>query len=71
MKFNNDLLSDLEYIEFIKSVIENTRNENSITDKYLLWEHKKCQIRTETIHYSIKRAKLKNENIKNLPQNSK
>ena len=37
-----------------------------MTDKCLLWEHKKCQIRTETIRYSIERAKLQNEILKQL-----
>ena len=37
-----------------------------MTDKCLLWEHTKCQIRTETIRYSIKRAKIQNETLKKL-----
>ena len=65
-KFNNDLLTDLEYIELIKSVIKKSKNETEIIDKCLLWEHTKCQIRTETTRYSIKRAKIQNETIKQL-----
>ena len=65
-KFNNDLLSDLGYIELIKTTINNTKRDPYITDKCLLWEHTKCQIRTETIRYAIRRAKIQNELIKTL-----
>ena len=42
------------------------KNETSITDKSLLWEHTKCQQKKETILYSMKRAKLQNETNSNL-----
>ena len=60
------MLTNPKYIELIKSVIENTKNETNITDICLLWEHTKCQISTETVRYSIKRAKLQKETIKKL-----
>lgn len=35
-----------------------------MTDKWLLWEHAKCQIRIETIQYARRRAKTQNKLIK-------
>ena len=55
-KFNNDLLSNLDYIELFKTTINKIKSDPYITDKCILWEHTKCQIRTETIQYAIRRA---------------
>ena len=58
-KFNNDLLTDTDYVEKIKQTINNIRMDNcNIANKNTLWEYIKCQIRTDTIDFSIKRAKL-------------
>lgn len=56
-KFNNDLLLDKDYIEMTKNTIEHIKANVRITDKNVLWEYTKCQIRTDTISYSIKRAR--------------
>ena len=65
-KFNNDLLTDLKYIDLIKSTINNIKNDTTIIDKCLVWEHTKCQIRTETTRFAIRRAKKQKETIKTL-----
>ena len=56
-KFNNDLLLDPEYVKRIKSLISQIKNTTPIDDKNILWEYLKCHIRTETISYSITKAK--------------
>ena len=56
-KFNNDLLLDKDYVNIIKTTINDIRTNVKLLDKNVLWEYTKCQIRTETISYSIKRAK--------------
>ena len=63
-KFNNTLLMDLDYIDLIKLTIDNIKKEANMTDKCLLWEHIKCQIRTETVRFSIRKAKNQNKLIK-------
>ena len=56
-KFNNDLLQDKNYVNMIKSTINDVCKKTKMSDKNLLWEYTKCQIRTDTISYAIKRAK--------------
>ena len=65
-KFNNDLLMDKEYTQKIKSIIEYVKNEVNIENKNTLWEYLKCQIRTDTIQYSINKAKKARELEKRL-----
>ena len=50
-KFNNNLLSDMDYVILVKNVIQNTIAENSYSDKSLLWEFVKCRIRSESMMY--------------------
>ena len=58
-KFNNSLLKNSEYILLIKSVIKDIVAENPISNKSTLWEYVKCQIRTETLAYSSRKAKIR------------
>ena len=57
-KFNNSLLSDKEYLELIKDTISSVLHNTKFEDKNLLWEYLKCQIRSETISYAVKKSKL-------------
>ena len=60
LKFNYDLLIDKEYISLINERRSEIKTTVIMTDKIQLWEYVKCQIRTDTIQYSNKKAK---ENI--------
>ena len=65
-KFNNDLLNDKKYIELVKNIIKKTLEEEHFTDKNMLWEFLKCEIRTHTLHYAGKRARENSEKVKYL-----
>ena len=56
-KFNNSLLFDKDYVQIIKNTISNITAENTISNKNTLWEYAKCQIRTDTLKFSIDKAK--------------
>jgi hypothetical protein len=59
-KFNNNLLTDKDYVKFIKNMIENETQENSkYQDKGFLWDYTKMRIRRETMTYSGKVNKIK------------
>ena len=57
-KFNNDLLTDKDYINLIKLCIKNIKDFVQIENTNQLWEYIKCQIRTETMIYSSARSKF-------------
>ena len=68
-KFNNSLLNDQNYTILIKETIQNIKNNIFMENKTVLWDYVKCQIRSETIAYSIrkmKETKLKEKLITNL-----
>ena len=56
-KFNNDLLIDKEYIAIINERIAEIKINVNMADKIQQWEYVKCQLRTDTILYSCKKAK--------------
>ena len=56
-KFNNDLLIDKEYATLINERLADIKLKVEMTDKTQLWEYVKCQLRTDTILYSCKKAK--------------
>ena len=63
-KFNDDLLTEIEYANNIRETIQNIKQTTNIENKTVLWEYIKCQIRTNTTEYSSKRAKqLKKQEI--------
>ena len=65
-KFNNSLLHDIEYVQLIKKITLNIKNECPMENKNTLWEYTKCKIRTKTITFSSKKAKERNEKQKAL-----
>ena len=61
-KFNSALLKDEVYLDYIKEVIEDLKIQNQdITDKGLLWDYIKSEIRERTITYSKTQSKIKRE----------
>ncbi len=61
-KFNTSLLIDSAYVAKVKQTISDTYKENSnISDKGLLWDVIKCEIRGMTISYSSFKAKERRE----------
>ena len=56
-KFNNSLLTDSKYINIIKEVISDIKHSVVMENKAQLWDFIKCRIRSETISYSIFKAK--------------
>ena len=61
-KFNNNLPKDKEYVALIKNTIQKVKYNVFFSNKNTLWEYLKCQIRTDTISYSIlKQKRLKKE----------
>jgi len=57
-KFNNSLLTDKEYTKLIsKNIPEFAPKYHEVTDKELLWEMIKMEIRATTILFSKKKAK--------------
>ena len=55
-KFNNDLLTDTEYVNQMKELIKNIRETINWENKNTLWDYVKCEIRSQTIVYSSKKA---------------
>ena len=68
-KFNNSLLKDIEYVNSVKKMIQEIIAENYFNDKTLLWEYTKCRIRSESMIYSSKKAKLKKSEEHNIIKN--
>ena len=62
-KFNCSLLSDLEYITQIKTIIQETSDINKEANPCILWETIKCVIRGHTIKYSSQRRKRINAEV--------
>ena len=56
-KFNNDLLTDPIYVQLIKDTIGNIKDNMNFENKNTLWDYVKCEIRSQTIIYSTKKAK--------------
>ena len=56
-KFNNDLLTDPIYVQLIKDTIGNIKDNVNFENKNTLWDYVKCEIRSQTIIYSTKKAK--------------
>ena len=66
-KLNTSLLQDNEYINLIKTTIQEGKLDTvHLQDQYLAWDYLKCRIRTESISYSIKKKKKQHEYIKTL-----
>ena len=63
-KFNNNLLTDKEYVTLVNNKILEIKNNVHMIDKNQFWEYVKCQIRTDTILYSSTKAKI-NRKIEN------
>ena len=60
-KFNANLLKEYDYVEGVKKIIEETKNENKkLGDKGLLWDLTKMNIRAYTIKYAAKIKKEEN-----------
>ena len=60
-KFNNNLLKDKQYVNLIKDTIQKIK-QNVFANKNTFWEYLKCQIRSDTISYSIlKQKRLRKE----------
>jgi hypothetical protein len=66
-KFNNNLLTDVTYVKFIKNLIQQETKDNSeYEDKGFLWDYVKMRIRSETMLYSGKLNKERKEYVNNL-----
>ena len=65
-KFNNDLLIEKDYATLINERLADIKLNVKMADKTQLWEYVKCQLRTDTILYSCKRAKENREIESNL-----
>ena len=64
-KFNNNLLRDKKYVNLIRDSIQNVKHNVFFSNKNILWEYLKCQIRSGTISYSItKQTMLKKSKLK-------
>jgi hypothetical protein len=69
-KFNNNLLTDKDYVKFIKEMILKESSENNdFQDKGFLWDYIKMRIRSETMTYTGKLNKCKKEYMNNLEEN--
>jgi hypothetical protein len=63
-KFNNSLLKDKKYVEYINKVIdESFLKYNEIQDKGLCWEMIKMEIRSSTLMFAKNKAREKREQI--------
>ena len=64
-KLNCSFLSDLTYVENIKTLIQKTQQENPNLDPLTLWEFIKVMVRGETIKYGTikKRSKINLINV--------
>ena len=57
-RFNTSLLKDETYLNQTRELIKNLKDKyKNLTDKRLMWDTMKCEIRTETISYAIKKSK--------------
>lgn len=66
-RFNNSLLIDKDYVEMIcKKIPEYAFKYKKVTDKGLLWEMIKMEIRASTILFSKRKAKQKRDEEKEL-----
>ena len=66
-KFNNSLLSDLDYVGYMKGIIELKKFEYiEVVDPVLKWELIKMSIRDATTVYSKTQANLRREYENNL-----
>ena len=66
-KLNVKLLTDKEYIEFMKKVLKDSISDaKNLTQESLIWDFIKCKIRSESITYSIKKRKIQRKDFENL-----
>ena len=70
-KFNNTLLYDKEYVDKIKKIIQDVKENNEMENKNMKWDFTKCLIRTETMDYSMKQAKKERKRLEFLSQKLK
>ena len=56
-KFNNNLLTDPDYVRLIKTLITDIKTNVNLENKNTLWDFVKCDIRSHTILYTCKKAK--------------
>jgi exonuclease III len=69
-KFNNNLLTDVTYVKYIKTMIQQEINDNEhYQDKGFLWDYVKMRIRSETMLYSGKLNKERKEYLNKLEIN--
>ena len=59
-KLNVSLLSDINYVNMVKQSIVDIVRENNDTTPDILWETIKCVVRGDTIRYSVRKAKERN-----------
>jgi hypothetical protein len=60
-KFNNSLLKDIEYIDKVNNIISEEQDRQNSTNKGLLWDTIKMQIRGFTIGYTSHKAKVRRQ----------
>ena len=66
-KFNNTLLKDEEYVECVRKTYLNTVNYyRQVTNKRLLWELIKMEIRNATISYTKYKAKISRDRVEEI-----
>ena len=66
-KFNYSLLKDPTYIEQVKRCIEQCKIKyKDLSNKSLVWDVTKCEIRSETISYATFKAKQQRKRIEEL-----
>ena len=59
------MLSDPDYISFIKETIQNAkRDAHNLSDKPLTWDFVKCKIRTESVTYAIRKRRKSTKDLK-------
>ena len=63
-KFNNSLLSDIEYVETINELIRSTLNEVNELNRHAIWERCKTVIKQKSMEYAKLKAKQKRDEIK-------
>ena len=67
-KFNNSLLRDQNYVNTIRKIMQSIKSEVTMENKNQLWDFVKCRIRSETIDYSIKKARENKKREKELTE---
>ena len=68
-KFNNTLLKDESYVSIVRETYTNTlRYYEQVSDKCLLWELIKMEIRNTTISYTKHKAKMSRDRAKDIRQ---